>query len=884
MSLSPGTRLGPYEILAPIGAGGMGEVYKARDTRLDRSVAVKVLSPDIASSPEGRQRFEREARTVSQLSHPHICAIYDVGHEGETPFLVMELLEGDTLADRLAKGPLPLEQALRYGVEMADALDNAHRQGIVHRDLKPGNVMLTKGGVKLLDFGLAKAFQPQALSSRSAIETSPPPHNLTEAGMFVGTLQYMAPEQVTGGLADTRSDIFALGTVLYEMATGIRAFSGSSRVALASAILNGQPAPMSSLRSAVSPLLDRLVQGCLAKDPEDRWQHARDVALQLTSLQALSAGSSVAPAIARDQPASRGAVALLPWLVAVAATAIALVSALRSPATPAAGAVGFDVPPPVGTRFAETVETVTFALSPDGTQLAMAAFAQDGRSRVWVRAMSSAEPRALAGTDGADSVFWSPDSRSIGFFAGSKLKRIDIQGGTVVPLCNVREGIGKSGTWGRDGQVLFATVEGDAIYRTSTAGETPVAVVKPEGTRGPLRVLWPSFLPDGQRFLYLEKTSANGRLMLGEAGKAPREVMPVDSKALYREPEQVVFAREGILLGQKLNRTSFRPEGEPFAIANPVRYFFATGAAQFSVSSGAALAYQGHGNVARIARMDRAGKEGGSLGTPGENARLFVSRDGQTAVFDRQSSPGSMDIWSIDLARGIETRLTSDPAIEAGPVLMPGGHAMIFGSTKRGGPPNLTRRNLDTGIEEFLLPFSASLQEADDVTRDGRTLLFSQRAQGGQYDLWSLSLTGSGAATPYLNSPADETSARFSPDGRFVAYVSNDSGRREVHVTPFPVGGVSTRVSSGGGRLPRWSADGRELFYLSADGQFTAVPIRTTPSLQIGRAVALFAVSNPQRWAGFDVTADGGFLAILADTIAGEQPLSVVLNWKPAQQ
>ena len=878
MSLAPGSRLGPYEILSPIGAGGMGEVYKARDTRLDRSVAVKVLSPDIASSPEGRQRFEREARTVSQLSHPHICALYDVGHEGETQFLVMELLEGETLLDRLAKGPLPIEQTLRYGVEIADALDNAHRQGIVHRDLKPGNVMLTKGGVKLLDFGLAKAVQPLAVAGRSAIDTIPARNNLTEAGMFVGTLQYMAPEQVTGGLADARSDIFALGAVLYEMATGTRAFSGSSRVALASSILSGQPAPMSSLRSTVSPVFDRLVQGCLAKDPEDRWQHARDVSMQLASLQTLSAGSGEAPVIASDRARRRGVVAWLPWGVAVAAAAVALALALRSPAAPAASAISFTVAPPPGTRFVDTVEAMPFALSPDGTQLAMATFEPDGRSRVWMRTMSSAEPRALAGTEGADSVFWSPDGRSLGFFAGSKLKRIDVQGGTVVPLCDVREGIGKSGTWGRDGHLLFAAVDGDAIYRTSTAGEPPVAVVKLDATAGARRLLWPSFLPDGRRFLYLEKTSANGRLMLGEAGKASREVMPLDSKAQYVEPGQVLFVREGILLGQRLNLETVRPEGEPFSIANPVQYFFATGAAQFSGSAGRAIVYRAHGRVARIVRIDRTGRESATLGTPGDNNRLFVSRDGQTAVLDRLSGQGTMDVWSIDVARGIETRLTSDPGVEAGPVVVPGSRVVIFGSTKRGGPPNLVRKNLDTGTEEFLLPLSPSLQQAEDVSSDGRTLLFSQRAQDGQYDLWTLPLAG-GAAAPYRASPADETSARFSPDGRFVAYVSNDSGRRDVHLAPFP-SGASTRVSSGGARLPRWSADGRELFYISGTGEITAVSIRTTPALQVGRPLALFATGDPLHWLGFDVAADGGFLAIVPESGGGEQPLSVILNWK----
>jgi Tol biopolymer transport system component len=860
----------------------MGEVYKARDTRLDREVAVKVIAAELSASSDQRQRFEREARTISKLSHPHICALFDVGEQDGRAFLVMELLEGNTLADRLATGPLPLEQTLRYGAEIADALDKAHRHEIVHRDLKPGNIMLTKTGVKLLDFGLAKAFQPLETSSRSAVMTTPPSPNLTEAGMFVGTLQYMAPEQLTG-VADARSDIFALGTVLFEMTTGTKAFSGSSRVGLASAILNAQPAPMSSLRPAVSPVFDRLVHVCLAKDPDDRWQHARDVALQLGSMQTLTIGSGVAAAVSPERTRGRRSAALVPWLIAAAAVAIALMLALRS-TTPSAVApqISFDLAPPAGTRFADTVEMVPFAMSPDGTQIAMATFEPNGRSRVWIRAMSSSEPRALPGTEGADSIFWSPDGRSLGFFAGNKLKRIDIRGGAVVPLCDVREGIGKTGTWGHDGQILFAPIEGDAIYRTSTAGEAAVPVVKIDRAAGATRLLWPSYLPDGQRFLYLEKTSANGRLMLGELGKAPREVMALDSNAYYVAPNQLLFVRESSLLGQRLNPASFRPEGEPFPVASPISYFFATGAAQFTVSSGGALAYQSHGNVTRIVRIDRSGKESANYGTPGENARLFVSRDGRTAVFDRHPLLGSMDIWSIDLARGIETRITSAPSIEAGPVVVPGGRTVIFGTTKRGGPPNLVKKDLDSGTEEFLMPFSLALQEANDVSSDGRTLLFEQRAEGGQYDLWTLSLTGGGAkAEPYLTSPADETSARFSPDGRLVAYVSNNSGRREVHLASFPIGGSSTRVSDGGGRLPRWSADGRELFYLSGEGQLMAVPIRRTPSLELGRPVALFAIGVPQRWGGLEAIPDGSFIAMITDIRAGEQPLNVVLN-RPA--
>ena len=445
LRLSPGARLGPYEIVAAIGAGGMGEVYKARDTRLDRQVAIKTLTAAVASSSDARQRFEREARTVSQLSHPHICALYDVGQHDGTEYLVMELLEGETLAARLAKGPLPLDQTLRYALQIADALEHAHRHGVAHRDLKPANVMITRSGVKLLDFGLAKETQPFGAANASALETSPVPASLTSAGVFVGTLYYVAPEQLEGRSADARSDIFSFGATMFEMVTGRRAFDAASAVALASAILREQPPPVSSLRHDCPRSLERLIQACLAKAPDERWQTAHDVGLELASIvDDRSAGA--APAARRPTAGAP----LVPWLVAAAALLSTVGFWLWRPALPPpAAAIRFAVPPPPGGAFSDTVETVCIALSPDGSQLAYVAADAHGDRRVWLRPLSANDPRPVPGTEGSRTVIWSPDGRSIAFFAGDKLKRLELPDGAPVTLSEVPD-VGIFATWGAE--------------------------------------------------------------------------------------------------------------------------------------------------------------------------------------------------------------------------------------------------------------------------------------------------------------------------------------------------------------------------------------------------------------------------------------------------
>ncbi len=506
----------------------MGEVYKARDTRLGRTVAIKVLPAHLASSEEVRQRFEREAKTISQLSHPHICAVYDVGRQGETEYLVLEFLEGESLAERLVKGPLPLDQALRLGIQIADALEAAHRLGIVHRDLKPGNVMVTKSGAKVLDFGLAKLREeePHPAGSRlSALATQNAP--LTSAGTILGTVQYMPPEQLEGKTTDARADVFALGATLYEMATGKRAFSGASQAALISAILNTEPPPLSSTQPMSPPALDRLIRTCLAKDPDLRWQSARDVGLQLA---AIADGVETAPA-----PPAKLRRRLGLWAATAAGVLVAAALFLRprAPERAPGSTIRFSLSPPPDAGFAGSIERSCIALSPDGRQLAFVGVETSGPGRVWIRALADLKARPLAGTEGANSIFWSPDGSSIGFFTERRLARVGLSGGAPVPICDIVGGFGRSGSWGAGGQILFASVAGDAIYRVSADGGKPEPVVRADPAHGLMAVVWPSFLPDGQRFLYLAYAPRETTLMLSRTGEPPRAIAPLRSRVEF---------------------------------------------------------------------------------------------------------------------------------------------------------------------------------------------------------------------------------------------------------------------------------------------------------------------------------------------------------------
>ena len=772
----------------------------------------------------------------------------------------MEFLEGETLADRLTKGPLPLDPAIRYATEIADALDKAHRQGIVHRDLKPANVMITKSGVKLLDFGLAKlmlTISPGAPSIATVAATPP----LTDRGAIAGTVHYMAPELFEGCPADARSDLYALGAVIYEMTTATRAFR----------------APMHVLSP---PALDTLVRTCLAADPDERWQSAHDVRLQLTSI-------ATAP---REDARSRSRrwSTWMPWGAAIASLISALLMAAllfgRSQRNPAAAApaVHFLIPPPQGGAFADNVETLGIALSPDGTQLAYVAADAAGARRVWLRALSSVDARPVAGTEDARTVIWSPDGRSIAFFAADKLKRLTVPDGAPVTVSDVPN-VRVSATWG-DGQILFAAVPG-GLFRVAVGGGTPVLERAVDRAAGDINAQWPWFLPDGKRYLDpTRRADGSGTARLAEIGNpASTELVQVVSSLQYVDPGYLVFARDGTLLAQRFDLSAARTIGEPFPVVEPVRYFLSTGAATFATSRTGVLVYQPHPERARLVWLDRAGKELGVISEAAGHGRVRIAADGRRVLFDRATpNLGTYDLFLYDLARGVEQRLTTARLSESGGVWLPGGQSAMFTG---GAPPHLFRRNLTTGAQEEI-PRQPNFSLTEDASPDGKTFVFTARTPRGNFDIWMLPLAG-GAPSPLLETPFDEMAVRFAPDGRHLAFASDESGRYEIYVAPFPLTGEKIRVSAGGGNLPRWSRDGRELFYVSADLHLVSVPVRATPSLSFGGPQPLFPVSRAMKWddakstdawPDFDVSADGRFLAIVPQP-ANHLSLTAVLNW-----
>src|SRR6266536_3147581 len=667
MTISSGSRLGPYEVLTPLGAGGMGEVYKARDTRLERTVAVKVLPKHLSESSEVRQRFEREAKTISQLSHPHICALYDVGNQDGVEYLVMELLDGETLADRISRGPLPLEQVLRYGIEIADALDKAHRQGIVHRDLKPGNVMLTKSGAKLLDFGLAK-FQPAARDATSSVsrlateaQASQP---LTERGTVLGTFQYMAPEQLEGREADARSDIFAFGALLYEMATGKKAFAGKSQASLIASILSAEPPPISTIAAMTPPALDRVVKTCLAKDPDDRWQTAHDVMLQLKWIAEGGSQAGVpAPLVARRRSRER-----IAWAVAaiLALATVALAFALFARPRPLLRAVRSSILPPEKTTYHFISDAGgPPAVSPDGLQIAFTARDSTGKASLWVRSLDSPAARALAGTDGAMYPFWSPDSRNIGFFADAKLKKIEAAGGPTLALCDAADGRG--GTWNKDGVILFEPHFSEPLFRVAATGGKPAPMTKFDESRRETTHRFPAFLPDGKHFLYEAGSHNVGTeselhaIYLGSlGGEASKLLVNARSKALYAAGH-LLFVRQKTLMAQPFDAKSGKLSGDPFPIVGNVQDDPGFFTAVFSVSDNGVLAYQETGGSIdqfQLTWFDRGGKKLESLGPKGPLWSPRISHDGRRVLF-AIGDPG--DLWLEDMARHVSTRLTFDP-------------------------------------------------------------------------------------------------------------------------------------------------------------------------------------------------------------------------------
>ena len=885
MPLAPGTRLGPHEILAPLGAGGMGEVYKARDTRLDRMVALKVLPGHLSGNEELRQRFDREAKAISALSHPHICALYDVGHQDGVDYLVMEYLEGETLTDRLAKGALPTEQVLRYGIQIADALDKAHRQGIVHRDLKPGNVMITKSGVKLLDFGLAKlrATTPGSgvFSSVSVLPTQVD-KSLTAQGTILGTFQYMSPEQLEGKDADARSDIFAFGTVLYEMATGKKAFEGKSQASLIAAILDRTPPPVSSISPMTPPALDRVVKTCLEKDPDDRFQTAHDVRLQLEWIaEGGSQAGVAAPVAARRKSRER-----LAWIVAgafaLAAAGLAIAYLQRADAE-IPRVVRSAIPPPERNVFRFVgAGAGPLTVSPDGLALAFVATDASEKSVLWVRPLDSQIARALPGTDGAAYPFWSPDSRSLGFFAGGKLKKIDVTGGPPSTICDASDARG--GSWSRDGVIVFEPHFRLPLSRVAATGGKVSPVTTLDSARKETTHRWPHFLPDGKHFLYFSGSHSTGpeseldAIFVGslDGKERPKLLVNARSQGIYAAG-RLLFARQKTLLAQPFDLDSLSLEGNAVPIAEKVQDDPGFFNAAFSASD-RVLAYQESGGTAGFSELvwfDRAGKRLESVGEPADYWHPRLAPDGRRLAVGI-NDPG--DLWILDLTRRVRTRLTFHPADDYAPIWSPDGTRILFSSQRSGAGDMYSKLASGTGGEE-LVETSMKFKVPGSWSPDGRVIAFHDFSQSHP-DIWLLSLSER-KKTRLLEGDFDKGNPEFSPDGRWLAYTSTESGSPEIYVQPFPGPGGKWQVSSGGGQTAEWRSDGREIFYMSLDGKLMAVGVRAGSSFETEEPQVLFAVrakSTPERQ--YTASKDGQqFLVNIPSSGQESPPITLVQDW-----
>jgi eukaryotic-like serine/threonine-protein kinase len=892
MALTSGTKLGPYEIQSPLGAGGMGEVYRALDTRLDRTVAVKILAGHLSASPELKQRMEREARAISSLNHPYICQLYDIGSQNGTDYLVMEFLQGETLAERLRRGAMPLNEVVKVGIAVAEALAVAHRQGIVHRDLKPGNVMLTQGGAKLMDFGLAKPLGPQntnvasgSMPSFTAVATMSGPSPLsplTSAGSIVGTIQYMSPEQIEGKEADARSDIFAFGDVLYEMATGKRAFSGKSQISLASSILEKEVEPIRATNPMIPPAFEHVLTTCLQKSPEDRFLAAHDIKLELQWIAAGRSSLSV-PAI---QVASSSTRERLAWIVAVvvAMGLGALAGIFINHPTQSVQAVRTVVDPPDKVTLNLTGDFGgPPVLSPDGAALAFTATGSDGKAAIWVRPMNTLEAHVLPGTEGATFPFWSPDGRALGFFADSKLKTVDLSGGSPATICDTQSGRG--GTWGADGAILFSPGTQKAILRVAASGGTSVPATQLDPVQHTSH-RWPFLLPDGKHFLYLAinhdpAQAANNAVYYASLdGRENRELFRSQSNAVYGSGF-ILFARSGQLMAQPFDPDSGKIYGEPQTLAGGVVDDVSTWHMDASASNNGLLVLGSGGSADwQLVWTDRNGKQ---LGTVVDNVNnlqgVRISPQGDRVVL--QIDNGITDLWVYDLARGIRTRLTFGPVSNALPVWSPDGKWVAYNSA-RNGQSELYRKAADGSGAEELMMTDQEVIAPTDWSQDGKYLIYTRGAVGNNSEIWALPLEGE--HKPWLVVPhlANSFSAhgRLSPDGRWLAYTSTESGTAEVYVVSFRGGQGKWQVSTNEGSKPKWRRDGKELYFANDISRvLSAVSVtETNGALQFGAAQALVTTPATQQFI-YDVAPDGKKILLNVVSQQVNQSVTVIANF-----
>jgi serine/threonine protein kinase len=890
-SVQTGSKLGPYEILSAIGAGGMGEVYEARDTRLNRTVAVKVLPSHFSASPEMKARFDREAQTIAGLNHPHICVLYDVGHQDGTDYLVMEYLEGQTLAQRLQRGAMPLDEALKIAAEIADALDKAHRQGVVHRDLKPSNVMLTKNGAKLLDFGLAKLkHEVEPAPTLSALPTNA---DVTAKGTILGTLQYMSPEQLEGLEADVRSDIFAFGAVLYEMVTGQKAFQGRSQSSVIAAIMHVNPPDVSTLQPMTPPAVNRVVKKCLAKDPAERWQTAKD----LLDVLDWSTHSELATVVAGKRSMGRRKIAA--WsisLLILSGVAVLLLSRLfPSVSRMEAPVLRFEIETPL----APLQDPIS--LSPDGKHVVVTDPGQ--RYRLWLRSLDQLDGQSLPGTEGASSPFWSPDSRYIGFVAGGKLKKMDLFGTPPQTISDAPIGSG-GGTWNSDGVILLGSESGP-LFSVAASGGPPKPVTELDKTRDEMSHTRPYFLPDGKHFIYLARSTKpeNNGIFVDTLEKKSRKFL-VNSRfqAVFAPPGYLIYAQENILMAIRFDPARLELIGDPASINAQVLLGAVTsGSAAFSVSGTGMLAYRVGSDVVvrrEFGFVDRNGKpQGGPISAEEGNYQNPVLSPDEQSIAVNRGEQGS-DIWIFDRIRGGSTKFTFDPGTDDYPLWSPDGKSIVFASNRDGGNGNLYMKPASGVGQEQLLLKSDHAKVPTDWSHDERFVIYEDLDAKTGADLMVLPMFGDKKPMEYLRTPFNERQARFSPDSKWVAYTSEESGRPEVYVQSFPPTGNKWLISTAGGFQPRWRADGKELFYLSpvADDQFMAVDILTRPGESDFRAgvpkklfiINVFTGGQPgiQR-DSYDVTKGGQRFLLNGGIGASAAPpvrpvVTFVLNWTAA--
>jgi serine/threonine protein kinase/Tol biopolymer transport system component len=858
VALNPGIRLGPYEIQDPLGAGGMGEVYRARDTRLDRTVAIKILPANLSSDPVRRQRFEREAKSISGLNHPHICVLHDIGEQDGIDYLVMECVDGETLAKRLEKGALAVEQVLKFGAQIADALDKAHRSGITHRDLKPSNIMLTQSGAKLLDFGLAKpvALATGATLTAAATQTTP----VTAEGTIVGTFQYMSPEQIEGKDLDGRSDIFSLGSVLYEMLTGRPAFSGKSNLSVASAILEKDPAPIITLKPLTPPILDHAIRRCLAKDREERWQTARDLQLEIKWMSEAGSQSGI-PTPAANPRRTRVPLA---WAVVGLSSLIALgliigfAFALRTPQPAQPMRLTAEMGADANLYASQGPSAI---LSPDGTRLAFVATDANQKRRIYIRLLDQTQAIALSGTENARNHFFSPDGQSLGFFADGKLKRVSVKGDTSTVLCDAPDDRG--GSWGEDGNIVFTPSFGAPIFSIAAAGGVAKPITTLDSDVGEVSHRWPQVLSGGKLLLFTASAITgnyeNADIVLYSVLSGKRSTLHHGGfYARYLPSGRVVYIHEGTLLTIPVNLERMETTGQPVRVLDNVATNNGTGGAQFSFSQTGNFAYISGGTVLQdmyLDWMDRQGNFTHLRRVPAQYFTPVFSPEGKRVAFAMPDA-GRVDVWVYTWESDTLTRLTFDGESNSNPAWTPDGRRVTYSTIEKGTQSNIYWKRADGGGGILQLTNSKNAKNPFSWRPDGKVLAYAELNPKTRWDIMTLSVGGNDASgwkveqpEPFLNGEYDELDPAFSPDGRWVAYYSNESGSFEIYVRPFPGPGGKWQVSRGGGMTPRWSANGRELFYHTLDNRLMVADYTSSGDS--------FTAAGPRLWSPGQFTARG---------------------------